>query len=69
MQNIFHSQKNERSFVQYFNLQNLRVNFVLNFREQIYVSAYNELSYEMFLIELPKEKGLEVLQTFDQSFE
>ena len=38
------------------------------FRDIIFVSAYNELSSEMFLIELPKPKSLEVLVSFDNDY-
>lgn len=34
----------------------------------LYVSAYNEKSSEMFLIELPKPKSLEVLSSFGNDY-
>ena len=34
----------------------------------MYVSAFNEKSSEMFLIELPKPKSTEILATFDQDY-
>ena len=34
----------------------------------MYVSAFNEDSNEMFLIELPKSKCLEVVDTFNSDF-
>ena len=34
----------------------------------MYVSAFNEKSSEMFLIELPKPKSTEILTTFDHDY-
>lgn len=40
---------------------------ILN-RDIMYVSAFNEKSSEMFLIELPKPKSTEVLANFDNDY-
>jgi len=37
-------------------------------RETIYITAFNERSSEMFLIELPKIKALSVLSNFDDDY-
>lgn len=35
----------------------------------IFVSAYNDKSSEMFLIELPKVKAMQVLETFNHNYD
>ena len=41
---------------------------MLKYRDILYVSAYNEKSSEMFLIELPKPKSYEVLKSFQNDY-
>lgn len=42
-------------------LEQQSILILLSFREIMYVSAFNEKSSEMFLIELPKPKSIEIL--------
>ncbi len=41
---------------------------LMKYRDILFVSAYNEKSSEMFLIELPKPKSLEVLSSFGNDY-
>jgi hypothetical protein len=41
---------------------------IYKYRDILFVSAYNEKSSEMFLIELPKPKSLEVLSSFGNDY-
>mmetsp|Transcript_18204 Transcript_18204/g.17320 ORF Transcript_18204/g.17320 Transcript_18204/m.17320 type:complete len:104 (+) Transcript_18204:706-1017(+) len=48
--------------------QIFNINIYLTLQDILFVSAYNEKSSEMYLIELPKPKSLEVLANFGQDY-